>query len=287
MSGRATWRFACASAVGAAHARLAVPCQDASLCDVVPHAGDGPVLIAVVADGAGSANRCELGARLASRVAWREIAAHLGSVAAVAGLDRAFADGVLATVRDELAAQAARDGCELRDYACTLLAAVAGGSGAAFLQVGDGAMVTRAAPGDRDGDGDGDGDETGEEPEYRWVFWPTSFEYENVTVFVTDAHAPRHLCFATAAHPIAELAVFSDGLQRLALDYATRRAHAPFFRAMMAVVRATPAASLAGLRPALEEFLSSERVNQRTDDDKSLVLAVRIPPEPGGEPPPC
>jgi hypothetical protein len=265
MSSPSVWRFASASEVGAAHQRLAIPCQDATWCEVVDHDGDGPVLIAVVADGAGSAGRSDVGAQLACRVAGRAIGEHLGGLAAVAGLDRDFAGSLLETVRDELGAQAARDGGEVRDYACTLLAAVVGGAGAAFLQVGDGAIVVRA-PGD--------------DEEYSWVFWPENLEYANVTVFVTDAHAPRHLCFATVNVALAELALFSDGLQRLALDFAARRAHPPFFRSLLAAVRQAPAAAVDTLQPALGEFLRSPRVNERTDDDKSLVLAVRLPLDP-------
>ncbi|HVT58573.1 MAG TPA: PP2C family serine/threonine-protein phosphatase [Thermoanaerobaculia bacterium] len=255
-----TWRFVLASEIGTAHARLTTPCQDASICDVVPHEADGPVLVALISDGAGSADKSDIGSQLACRIAWREISARLESIASVAHLDRGFADHLLQTIKDELDAKAALDGLETREYACTLLAAIVGAHSATFIQVGDGAIVVSAE---------------GEDGEYSWVFWPSTIEYENVTVFVTDVRAAYYLAFVNAPQAITELALFSDGLQRLTLNYATRSAHLPFFRSMMAVLKVTPDGSIATLYPALRQFLNSPQVNERTDDDKSLILAIR------------
>lgn len=255
-----TWRFVLASEIGTAHARLTTPCQDASFCDVVTHEADGPVLIAVISDGAGSAEKSDVGSQLTCRVVWREISARLESIASVADLDRSFADNLLQTIQGELDAKAALDGLATREYACTLLAAIVGAHSATFIQVGDGAIVVSAE---------------GEDSDYSWVFWPSTIEYENVTVFVTDVRAAHYLAFANTPQPITDLALFSDGLQRLALNYATRSVHLPFFRSMLAVLKATPDGSVAGLTPALRSFLSSPQVNERTDDDKSLILAVR------------
>ena len=74
---------------------------------------------------------------------------------------------------------------------------------------------------------------------------------------------------------IDEVALFSDGLQRLALHYQTRTAHAGFFKPMLATLRAAPADALESLSTQLAAYLSSPAVNERTDDDKTLVLATR------------
>jgi hypothetical protein len=63
----------------------------------------------------------------------------------------------------------------------------------------------------------------------------------------------------------------------LALDYAQSRVHAPFFRPMFDAVRKGPAGE--AMQESLLAFLDSGRVNGRTDDDKTLVLAVRVPDE--------
>jgi hypothetical protein len=256
------WRFALASEIGTSHARLTAPCQDASFCDVADHESDGPILIAIISDGAGSAAKSEVGAQLACRTASRTIATCLGGIASVAQLDRTFAEYLLETITHELEARATLDGFALRDYACTLLAAILGATSAAFIQIGDGAIVVSAQ---------------GEGGDYSWVFWPSTLEYENVTIFVTDSRAAEHLAFANADQPITEVALFSDGLQRLALNYATRSAYGPFFKSMLEVLKTTSEQSIDELSPALRRFLNSPQVNQRTDDDKSLILAVRTP----------
>ena len=69
--------------------------------------------------------------------------------------------------------------------------------------------------------------------------------------------------------------MLTDGLQPLALNYAAKAAHAPFFVPMFRPLRVAP--SGATVLAALRNFLDSPRVNERTDDDKTLILATRVP----------
>jgi hypothetical protein len=71
------------------------------------------------------------------------------------------------------------------------------------------------------------------------------------------------------------VALFSDGLLRLALNLAAAAPHAPFFNSLFAFLTSQP--SLDATAQALGEFLQSDRVNARTDDDKTLVVAWRRP----------
>ena len=71
----------------------------------------------------------------------------------------------------------------------------------------------------------------------------------------------------------------SDGLIRLALKMPSQEPHPPFFHPLFGFTEA--AAEEAGAAEKLALFLNSARVNDRTDDDKALVLAVR----PGGRKP--
>ena len=68
----------------------------------------------------------------------------------------------------------------------------------------------------------------------------------------------------------------TDGLQMLALNFAGRTAHRPFFEPMFRRLRS--AAPGEGLPLALRRFLNSPAVNGRSDDDKTLILATRVPP---------
>ena len=195
------------------------------------------------------------------------MAALLDAGAAPRDFDRGRVEKWLAGLRVETERLAAAEGSTAREYASTLLAAVVAEQGAAFFQVGDGAMVIDAGVPDEG---------------YECVFWPDHEEYENITFFATEPNAAEHLQVALVERRVVELAMFSDGLQRLALDYAGRRAHLPFFRSMLSPLREASAggggAEASGaLSGELAAFLDSPRVNARTEDDKTLVLAVRGP----------
>ncbi|HEV7517613.1 MAG TPA: PP2C family serine/threonine-protein phosphatase [Thermoanaerobaculia bacterium] len=264
MSGE-PWRFAFASTVGTSHIKVGLPCQDASACLLVPTAEGQTVLVALLADGAGSASRAEAGAQLACTFLLGEITAALAAGAALTTLTREAIADLLRQLQARIGQQAEAEGRQARDFAATLVAAVVGAREAVFFQVGDGAIVVSTP---EDGDA------------YSWVFWPGSGEYENTTFFLTDADVERHLEWERSEQPVDQVALFSDGLQRLALHYQSRTAHAPFFRSKMQVLEAAEDAAPARLSEQLARFLSSPEVNARTDDDKTLILATRRRPTP-------
>lgn len=262
------WRVAAASVAGAAHVRRGIGCQDAHLWSVLEDAAASQVLIAVLADGAGSASRAEAGAKLACAFVLDAVRTLLAAGVSPRDVDRCRVELWLAGLAAQTALLAASEGLAPRDFASTLLTAVVAEDCAVFFQVGDGAIVVDAvSPGDG----------------YGCVFWPAHEEYENVTFFAAEPNAAEHLQCALVERRVEELALFSDGLQRLALDFAGQRAHAPFFRSMLSPLHAAAAAAAAeapgahqdGLSDSLAAFLDSPRVNDRTDDDKTLMLAVR------------
>jgi Protein phosphatase 2C len=245
------WAVLGESVIGTSHRDRNTPCQDAFRFRLF-RPGDEWLVVAV-ADGAGSAAHAEIGATLACDEFVRRVEAFgpetLSTHEAMAAL---FAD-----VRTALVTEAERRSVTPRDLACTALLAVAGPSSAMVAQLGDGAVVL----------GDGRG--------HRTVFWPEPAEYANATDFLTDDEFAGAMRFEAIADPVSELALLTDGLQRLALDYAVRMPHPPFFGPLFAAVRAAP-----DPEPLVEPFrgfLDSPRVNERTDDDKTLVIAVRRP----------
>ena len=254
----APWRFAAASAIGTSHAGTDTPCQDSAVYRVIDTPA-GDVLMVVVCDGAGSAAYSEVGSSIAvSRFA--DLAeAFFGEGAQPSNLSRDIASAWCETVAQELEATAGTAGHAVRDYACTLLAAMIGKSGSAFIQIGDGAMVVSE----------------GVEDGWSWVFWPQHGEFANTTNFVISANAADVMEFATTINRIEEIAVFSDGIENLVLHHATKTVHSPFFETMMAPVRKADAGLSVGLSKSLEEYLLSPRICDRTDDDKTLVLATR------------
>jgi hypothetical protein len=215
------------------------------------------VLILAGADGAGSAQFADLGAAFACDAVIEKALADLREGQTVAALDRDAILYWLDASRKMLWAEAEVRQTTPRELACTLLLAVVGERAAAFAQIGDGAIVTR------------DGDD------FRPVFWPLAGEYVNSTNFLSEVDFAEHLLFERREERIDELALFSDGLQRVALNLAARTAHRPFFEPLFARLRA--AADGEALREAVVQFLQSPRLAQRSDDDKTLILATRVP----------
>jgi hypothetical protein len=66
----------------------------------------------------------------------------------------------------------------------------------------------------------------------------------------------------------------TDGLQLVAFDLSTGMPHAPFFTPFFAFAAGD------GDAEQLAEFLGSERVGERTDDDVTLVVAALVPSDP-------
>jgi hypothetical protein len=104
---------------------------------------------------------------------------------------------------------------------------------------------------------------------------PMEGEYANSTRFVIDDDAADRLATCRYPHPVLRAAAFSDGIQRLALDLASGRPHAPLFERLFEVTAGAAPGREEELHAALVRFLNSPDVNERTDDDKTLALAVR------------
>jgi hypothetical protein len=259
------WRVAYASVVGTSHDKTGLPCQDAGSCRIVSDPDGRQTLLAVACDGAGSASRSLDGATLAVARFVEEFA---GAVAH-AGLDaitREFVEDWLSRLRAEIRERANSEDLSPREFACTILGAVIGQDQAAFFQIGDGAIVisNRAEPDD-----------------YGWVFWPQHGEFANQTNFLTQENALEVLEFELQEHCVHEVAMFTDGIERLVLDLQEKAAHAPFFRTLFGwLVKTEPAAIGAGISKSdvLDRYLGSKNINDRTDDDKTLILATRRAP---------
>lgn len=251
-----TWRFVNAASRGTSHDATGAPCQDDCFVDVIPSGSGELVLVAAVADGAGSARRSEVGSGIACASLIARMTETLQGVE-VADVGRETVAAWLTSIRDEIEVAARLDESDLRQFACTILGAAIGDRAAVFFQIGDGAIVVS--------------DGAGLQP----VFWPEAGEYANMTRFLTDGDFAAHLMVSNVAATIEEVALFSDGLQRLALVFEDRSVHAPFFEPMLRQLRGeSPGPAERFVLPLLR-FLSSPAVTERTDDDKSLVLATR------------
>lgn len=259
-----SWRIASASAIGTSHISVGKPCQDNAVHSLVD-GPEGQVLTAVVCDGAGSAAYSEVGSWLASQTLLELVFVHFAEEGTLSQIDRKKVLGWVTDIAERISAHA--DGLDhsTRDYACTLLAAILGPDSAVFLQIGDGAMVVSH----------------GQEDGWSYVFWPQHGAYANTTNFVTSPGLSDLLEFEFAPRRIDEVALFSDGIENLVLHQASRSVHQPFFDAMFPAVRQSRSLGEdPELSSGLKAYLSSPRICERTDDDKSLILASRSTSQP-------
>jgi len=105
---------------------------------------------------------------------------------------------------------------------------------------------------------------------------PMSGEYANMTHFITDEDAIDRLESRALSGPVIRAAAFSDGVQRLAIQMDTSTAHGPFFAPFFKVLASATDEQEGQLQDALMRFLNSDAVNERTDDDKTLALAILV-----------
>lgn len=254
----ARWRYAHASATGAAHAAQNTICQDRFACRVIETA-TGEVLIAAVADGAGSTTSGQVGAEIACEFFVEQASKFLKSAnSSVESLTEEFGKRWIVYLQEKIAAVALAEEKPWREFASTFVGAVVGRSGAAFYQIGDGAIVYSVS---------------GAAESYCFGIEPAESEYVNMTDFITDAAASQRLRFASVTEAIEDLILFSDGIFAVAVDYQTTKPHEPFLMPMMAPLRTGK--NIDGLNEKLEKFLASPQIDKKTDDDKTIILASR------------
>ena len=244
------WTALSASVCGESH-RRAGRANDDALEYLVKSDG---TLIAAIADGAGSATHSRFGSRTAVVTAC-DLADRLLDDAPIGDSSAAvrFFDRLLPAIRNRLESLSFELGLDLSELATTLCVCIAGSHGTALVQIGDGGIVLQHPTG-----------------KCLMPIWPHDSEYLNETRFLTSAD------FAEAARvrffrylPTA-IALLTDGLEPIAVEYAQRTVFGPFFQRMFRF------AVEAGASPeSLETFLGSARVAERTDDDRTLFLAVR------------
>lgn len=216
-----------------------------------------PLLSIFVSDGAGSAARGGEGAEFTIQAAAEFLANKLQE--GEFGLSDSLAADLVVAVREKIYAAAETEVLKARDFACTFLGVLSSPVGTLVLQIGDGGVVV----------------DVGEGLEVAVI--PMSGEYANMTHFVTDEDAVRVLATKTYPDPVLRVAAFSDGIQRLALNLANNTPHEPFFTPFFNGMAKATAEQEEQLQALLVKFLGSAAVNERTDDDKTLALAIRMP----------
>lgn len=249
------WNVIHASVSGTSHQAEGRACEDDAQSKIVSSRSGAKAVVIVASDGAGSASRGGDGAKSLVRMLIEKLEANIESLEAESDVTDVIVD-IVRLARDELRDEAKKSGVPLRDFACTLIASIAFESRLLSVQIGDGAIVSDTAG------------------SLEVVLWPDAGEYANSTFFITDDDWRDHMRIRILSGDVSRVAVFTDGLQRLALEYSTGMVYQPFFAPMFSALHACQSTDLQRLSNSLAHFLASEKVNALTDDDKTLVLVV-------------
>ena len=198
---------------GTHHARKHRSNEDSVHFEVLP---SGRGIVAAVSDGAGSASRAKEGSQLAATYAVKRafqaiLVDEEEPTFAVAAGFMAAREAIRQTA--EIIPEA-----EMADYHCTLVLVAWVDDQVAAMQVGDGAAIVEL-----------DG-------VCKMLTIPQRGEYVNETFFITEPHYEQTK-FTREATGITALALFTDGLQKDAVDFQHRKANDDFIPQAIAILR--------------------------------------------------
>jgi Protein phosphatase 2C len=245
------WQVVAASECGASHLRLGKPCDDS--CSWLLLSDE--TLIAVVADGAGSASHGGLGA-LTAVSAIKEAAA--GSVLPSSNhieevIVRQLVTSCVLSARRSVETEAESLGLVSTDLSTTLIVLLATPSCVGICHIGDGAVVLR-----------------GKDGEMLTLSKPEESEFVNETVFLTSQDFSQTVPFKFWLGELGQFAMFSDGLQNVALKLPADEPHKPFFEPLFRLISEEQPEIVT---EQLHAFLLSDRLRSRTDDDVTILVA--------------
>jgi hypothetical protein len=248
------WRVAGCSRPGTAHLRRGRGCEDS-----IGWILQDDLLLIAAADGAGSAAHPKLGSVLTVRSALTDLWNHHTSVCPVtAGTATKALTSACQNTLNCLAARASEIAAEPRDLATTLILVVADRSFVAAAQVGDGAVVVKD-----------------DEGNLISLTTPTNGEFANETILLgcsqnIDVKIRSLPNKSSDVIRLKSIAIFTDGIQRMALKLPLGDPHPPFFTPLFDQFERLTESDMENL---LGDFLDSPRVNARTDDDKTIAVA--------------
>ena len=197
-----------ATKTGARHTKQNRPNEDSYHWSAPP---GSPLTIAAISDGAGSATRARDASQIAVATAVRHAAAQLRrgadpKDAAIAAVDRVHLALHRVASRTELQ--------DISQFHCTLILAIWLRESLTAIQIGDGAATIRTAG------------------EHKMLTVPQQGMYANETYFVT---MPQYEQIAFVNHTDAAdaLLMFTDGVQRHALDFASKKPKPEFANSIL------------------------------------------------------
>ena len=241
------WFIAAASVAGAKR-KAGAANQDAFRSYAAP---DGRLLVAAVADGAGSARCGALGAQIAAQSAVVRLT-HFSAVAPALSLPLIL-QNAMATAKARVWAHARRQQRPAREYAATVALLLSRDGQTAAAQIGDSVCLLETADG--------------------WLLPlpPHRGEYANETRFITDADALSQAQYSVVYPDVARVMLCTDGVLDLITSHRDRRPHQPYFAGAFDWLARQDDKAAASAK--LADLLRSPQVRSRTDDDCTILQA--------------
>ena len=254
------WKAVRDYAIGTSHQNQGIPCQDYGDYRIFSDV----IIVGAVADGAGSAKYSDVGSKLVVETVLKcfsdineypqkqeELEQSFSQPLSKEEAEKLFAKIVKIAIT-KLYEQAAKENYSVNDLACTLLVFVATPDWVVAMQIGDGFIVVRS-----------------QNSEYQLLFQPDKGEFINETTFITSTNAVKDMRVKVISEKQEFICASTDGLEKVAIRLSDWKPFPPFFKPFEEYLHDT-----VNLEEDkyLTEFLNSERLNSRTDDDKTLLL---------------
>ena len=241
-----------ASVIGQLHIKLSLPCQDSFASDCFP---DGLGVIAV-ADGLGSVKKADIGADTAVMAAIERVNEiyHKNNDA---GLEE-IAREAFFNARKKLEAKAEKINSSLRELATTLIVVAIKEDNISVAHIGDGAVVAKTENG------------------LVLASAPAESEYANIVEPITSNHWEQSLRISPLFSGVDCLAVFTDGIQRASLLKSKEglQPYDKFFDPIFSYAIDSYKENQEIEHKPILELLSSQKLRDNSDDDKTLVIAL-------------
>lgn len=259
------WKTIVKCAVGVSHQQQNLPCQDYGDYSIFRN----KIVIGAVSDGAGSAKYSEIGSKIAVNTAISFLKDYFDrlmensklypekqrrNIPSVNQAHDVYND-LLKAVLKGINEEAQRLNCSNQDLACTLLVFFANYNSICAMQIGDGFIAVR--PVDED---------------LQLLFTPDKGEYINETTFVTSSNAFEEMQVKVLEKSCSFICASTDGLEKVAINFKDWQPFPPFFNPLEEYMKET--AETEEDDQYIIDFLNSERLNARTNDDKTLLLAL-------------
>lgn len=240
------------SVTGKSHLDRDEPGQDSCRSGAFRYV-DKDFFVGIVSDGAGSTSHGGIGAEMICEKMYMQIIYAIRGGKELSTVTDEDLKEWISNARQAIITESEKNNLRINDYACTLIGVVTTDNYALYFQIGDGCIVI------------------GNNEEYSTVFWPEQGEYANSTYFISDEMYVDHLKIEHQEKVPKKIAIFTDGIQGLVLSFTTKTVHAGFFDPIFKVLAS-------GLPDELTRYLNtlfvSKEINARSDDDKTLVLAM-------------